>query len=80
MGDGGNKRNLYYFLPYLVTHVKAFFISYKTVPKSLRQSLDYSFRKPIFYFSMPCNRLAYARLRVPIPIVIATMTHKHTTV
>ena len=80
MGDVGNKSNLYYLLPYLMTHVKAFFIPYKTVPKSLRQSLDYSFRKPIFYFSMSCNRLAYAGLGIPIPIVIATMTHKHTTV
>ena len=59
---------------------KAFFIPYKTVPKSLRQSLDYSFRKPVFYFNMSCNRLTYAGFRILIPIVIATMTHKHTTV
>ena len=59
MGDVGNKCNLYYFLPYLPTHVKVFFSSYKTVPKSLRQSLNYSFRKPIFYFGMPCYRLAF---------------------
>ncbi len=58
MGDVGNKGNLYYFLPYLPTHIKIFFSSYKTVPKSLRQSLNYSFRKPIFYFRMPCYRFA----------------------
>jgi len=82
IANGGRwyKSNLYYFLPYLVTHVKAFFISYKTVPKGLRQSLDYSFRKPIFYFSMPCNRLAYAGLRIPIPIMFTTMANKDATV
>jgi len=80
IGDAGNKGNIYYIFAMPADIYQGFFISYKAVPKSLRQSLDYSFRKPIFYFSMPCYRLAYARLRIPIPIVIATMTHKHTTV
>ena len=35
MGDVGNKSNLFYFGPYLLTHLKVFFTSYEGVKSAV---------------------------------------------
>jgi hypothetical protein len=47
--------------------------------KPLGQSLNDSFRQAIFNFFVPWHWLTLARLRISVPIMVATMAHKHTT-